>query len=154
MTGRLPAATFACVLSVALLASCGGAPVGGAAATDAVASDGVIEDCGGEDSQHGMNLNAEGRECLLAAFDAGRPAVFVSRAVTVEGAPIMTTYSVIGPEIVEVTYDGRQDPLGSRAIETRRCPRLVPVDDFNRVQGASLPEEMVFIEDGCELIDG
>lgn len=114
----------------------------------------VVEDCGDEDTMHGTSYNVAGRECLLAAFEAGRPATFVSNAVTVEGAPVSTTYRVLGPELVEVAYDNREDPLGSGRIDFYRCPRLVPVDEFNRVQGAGLPGEQVFIEDGCEPIGG
>jgi hypothetical protein len=49
-----------------------------------------VQDCGGEQQQMGTGLNVDGRECLLAAFEEGRPVQFVSRQTTIEGDPIGT----------------------------------------------------------------
>jgi hypothetical protein len=108
-----------------------------------------IEDCGTEQSEHGANLNVEGRRCLLAAFEAGRPAVFVSRSVTVEGAPISIGYRVTARGLVEVEYDFRFDPLSSGQIELQRCSALTPVGEWNRAHGAELSAEYVFVEGQC-----
>ena len=143
-TWRVSTAVALCVMGTACTAAPGNSAVGSLS----------VEDCGVEETQHGTNYNAEGRQCLLDAFEAGRPAVFVSHAVTIEGAPIVTTYRVIEAGIVEVAYDGRQDPLGSQTIETSRCPRLVPVAEWNRVQLDTMPDEIVFVENGCVPLEG
>ena len=98
----------------------------------------------------GTNLNLVGRACLLAAFEAGRPARFVSRITTVEGAPIVRTYRVLGTELVEVEWDNRQDPWGSGKIDVMHCTRLVPVADWNQAMSDEVRSEEVFVEDGCQ----
>ncbi|MFN2483482.1 MAG: hypothetical protein ABR509_00900 [Candidatus Limnocylindria bacterium] len=137
------------VALIALVAACTAPPASPTASTSA-----ALEDCGAEETVHGTGYNADGRPCLLDAFEAGSLATFVSDAVTVEGAPIRRTCRVLGPELVEIEHDARQDPLGSGRIEILRCPRLVVVAEWNRLQGGDLPQEIVFVEDGCELIGG
>jgi hypothetical protein len=110
------------------------------------------EDCGVEEQEMGTNLNVDGRECLLAAFEAGRPARFVSRITTIEGAPIVRTYRVLSAGLVEVEWDNRQDPLGSGKIDVLHCPRLVPVADWNAAMSDEVRAEEVFVEDGCQQV--
>ena len=112
----------------------------------------ALEDCGAEQQQMGTKLNVDGRTCLLAAFEAGRPAHFVSRITTIEGAPIVRTYRVLGADLVEVEWDNRQDPLGSGRIDVLHCPRLVPVADWNQAMTDEVRAEEVFIEDGCQQV--
>jgi len=112
----------------------------------------TVEDCGVEEQEMGTNLNVDGRECLLAAFEAGRPARFVSRITTIEGAPIVRTYRVLGADLVEVEWDNRQDPLGSGKIDVLHCPRLVPVADWNAAMSDEVRAEEVFVEDGCQQV--
>jgi hypothetical protein len=112
----------------------------------------TVEDCGVEEQEMGTNLNVDGRECLLAAFEAGRPARFASRITTIEGAPIVRTYRVLGADLVEVEWDNRQDPLGSGKIDVLHCPRLVPVADWNAAMGDEVRAEAVFVEDGCQQV--
>jgi hypothetical protein len=112
----------------------------------------AFEDCGVEDQEMRTNLNVDGRECLLAAFEAGRPARFVSRITTIEGAPIVRTYRVLRADLVEVEWDNRQDPLGSGRIDVLRCPRLVPVADWNEAMSDELRSEEVFVEEGCQQV--
>lgn len=124
------------------LTSCGGTTTASAES----------QDCGVEDQQMGTNLNVDGRECLLAAFEAGRPARFVSRITSIEGAPIVRTYRVLGADLVEVEWDNRQDPLGSGKIDVLHCPRLVPVADWNQAMTDDMRAEEVFVEDGCQQV--
>jgi hypothetical protein len=112
----------------------------------------ALEDCGVEEQRMGTNLNLDGRACLLAAFEAGRPARFVSRVTTIEGAPVVRTYRVLGADLVEVEWDNRQDPLGSGKIDVLHCPRLVPVADWNRAMTDEVRAEEVFVEDGCQQV--
>jgi hypothetical protein len=112
----------------------------------------ALEDCGVEEQQMGTNLNVDGRACLLAAFEAGRPARFVSRITTIEGAPIVRTYRVLSADLVEVEWDNRQDPLGSGTIDVMHCPRLVPVADWNQAMTDEVRAEEVFVEDGCQQV--
>jgi hypothetical protein len=137
-TGRM---LLAAVLLLTLVACAGdGAPSA------------ALEDCGVEDQEMGTNLNVDGRECLLAAFEAGRPARFVSRITTIEGAPIVRTYRVVSTDVVEVEWDSRQDPWGSGKIDVLHCPRLVPVADWNQAMTDEVRAEEVFVEDGCEQV--
>jgi hypothetical protein len=99
---------------------------------------------------HGTNTNVEGRQCLLEASVSGQPAVFVSHAVTVEGAPIVTTYRVLGPAQIEVQYDGRADPMGPGIISVQHCARLVPIAEWRKRMGGGPGDEIVFVEDECE----
>jgi hypothetical protein len=62
--GQLGGAVAAATALLLALAGCAGDPAPSAA----------LHDCGVEDQQMGTNLNVDGRECLLAAFEAGRPA--------------------------------------------------------------------------------
>jgi hypothetical protein len=107
-------------------------------------------DCGVEDQGMGTHLNQEGRRCLLDAFEDGTRATFVSRMTTIEGDPIVRTYSVWGQRDLRIAHDARRDKFGSGKIEYLRC-RLVPVADWNRTQVFPdlMPAENIFVEDGC-----
>jgi hypothetical protein len=111
----------------------------------------TIEDCGVEEQEMGTSLNVDGRACLLAAFEAGRPAGFVSRITTIGGARIVRTYRVVSANLVEVECDNRQDPLGSGQD---RCPALPApgagggLERGDERRGA----EEVFVEDGCQQV--
>ena len=112
----------------------------------------AVRDCGREDSEHGANLNAEARRCFLTAYLSNERAMFVSTAVTIEGAPIGRTYRSLGDGAVDVFHDARRDPLGSGKIEQVRCARLVAVEDWNAVTGQDRPLDEVFVEDQCESL--
>lgn len=128
-------------LGCLLLAACG-------TATDPTPS---VLDCGVEDQQMGTNLNQEGRLCLLNAFEDGRAARFVSRMTSIEGDPIVRTYLVVSATEVQIEHDGSRDRFGG-TIEVLRCPRIVPVADWNRVMNEDMRAEEVFVEDSCEVI--
>jgi len=118
----------------------------------------AVTGCGASDSRtavpscgtEGNSPNAEGRRCLLQAFEAGTPASFVSQLTSIEGDPITRTYLADGSRSVLIAHDARQDRFGSGTIEYLRC-RLVPVADWNRTQVFPdlMPAEVVFAEDGC-----
>lgn len=105
-----------------------------------------VPSCGSE----GNSPNTAGRRCLLAAFEAGTPAGFVTQATSIEGDPITRTYVVDGSNSVLIAHDARQDKFGSGTIEYLRC-RLVPVADWNQTQVFPdlIQAEVVFAEDGC-----
>ncbi len=133
------------LVAAALLAACG---VGNPSASPF----GI--DCGVEDQQMGTNLNVEGRRCLLAAFEDGVRATFVSRLTTVEGEPIIRTYAVFGPGDVRIAHDARRDSFGSGQVEQLRCAGLVAVAEWNRLMNDQMRAEEVFVEDRCEPIAG
>ncbi len=109
-------------------------------------------ECGVEESVHGEGLDPVARQCLLDAFLAGEAATFVERTVTIEGDPIITTFRTHGSAPVEVTYDARQDAFGSGRIELIACERLLTVAEWNAASGAGMPEDYVFVQDGCEQV--
>jgi hypothetical protein len=106
-------------------------------------------DCGLEEQQLGAALNVEARECLLSAFTAGTPAVFESRMTSVEGDPIIRRYFVVSASEIRIEHDARQDRYGSGQVELLSCPRIVAVDEWNRVNGDEMRAEEVFVEDAC-----
>ena len=109
----------------------------------------AVPSCGTE----GNSPNAEGRRCLLQAFEAGTPASFVSQLTSIEGDPITRTYLVDGSGSVLIAHDARRDRFGSGTIEYLRC-RLVSVADWNRTQVFPdlIQAEFVFVEDGCVTV--
>jgi hypothetical protein len=111
-----------------------------------------VLDCGVEDQQMGTNLNAEGRLCLLDAFEQGRPARFESRLTTIEGDPIVRRYLIVSASEVQIEHDASRDRFGSGTIDVLRCPRIVPVAEWNRVMNDEMRDEEVFVEDSCQVI--
>ena len=110
-------------------------------------------DCGQEQVGPDGTGDVEGRTCLLDAFVAGEPAVFVSSTTTVEGDPIIRTYHVSGSGEMGIEHDARRDRLGSGKIELLRCNGLVSVEEWSAAHpGEPYPAGWVFIEDGCEVI--
>lgn len=108
-------------------------------------------DCGVDEAPAGAP-NVEARTCLLEAFQAGTPAILESRLMTIEGDPIIRSYRVVSAAEVRIEHDARRDSWGSGTIEILSCPRLVPVEDWNRVNGDTMRAEEVFVEDGCQTI--
>jgi hypothetical protein len=133
----------AALVAVVALAGCLGGPAPGASAAS----------CGIEEPEMGANLDVDGRRCLLDAFLAGRPAVFETRMTSIEGDPIARRYTVLGPALVQIEHDARQDRYGSGKVEVLHCPRLVPVAEWNEANGETMNPDEVFIEDGCELVE-
>ena len=113
----------------------------------------VPRNCGTEEQTVQGGPNVDGRRCLLEAFADGQQAVFISHLTTMEGDPILRRYTVLGPELVQIEHDARQDRFGSGQIEVLHCPRLVAVAEWNEAMGESMRAEEVFVEDGCELVE-
>jgi hypothetical protein len=111
----------------------------------------TVLDCGIEEQQHGTNLNDEGRLCLLTAFQEGRAARFESRLTTIEGDPVTRRYLVVSASEVQIEHDASRDRFGG-TIDVLRCPRIVPVADWNRVMNDEMRDEEIFVEDSCEVI--
>jgi hypothetical protein len=93
-----------------------------------------LPSCGEESGER----NAEGRGCLLEAFDTGSGAEFVSRESTIEGDPITSYFRVHENGVVEIFVDATQDKYGSEQWERIRCESLTAV-----------PDERVFAQIGC-----
>lgn len=73
-------------------------------------------------------LDGVARDCLLRAFQAGRPARFTTTRPTIEGDPITTRVEVLGPADVRVTIDMTKDRFSApsdRVLRTYRCTTLV-----------------------------
>jgi hypothetical protein len=111
----------------------------------------TVLDCGVEDQQMGTNLNVEGRLCLLTAFQEGRAARFESRLTTIEGDPVTRRYLVVSASEVQIEHDASRDRFGG-TIDVLRCPRIVPVAEWNRVMNDEMRDEEVFVEDSCQVI--
>jgi hypothetical protein len=133
--------TVIAICALVLLAGCG---FGGPSATT------IGLDCGVESQLMGTELNADGRRCLLEAFENGTRAQFVSRLTTIEADPIVRTYAVFGPGDVRIAHDARLDKFGSGEIELLRCAGLVPVADWNRAMNDQVRAAEIFVEDRCE----
>jgi hypothetical protein len=111
-----------------------------------------VRDCGIEEPGMVGETNVAGRTCLLEAFAEGTPAVFESRLTSVEGDPIIRRYLVVSASEVRIEHDARQDRYGSGTIEVLSCPRIVAVEEWNRVMNDEMRAAEVFVEDGCEMI--
>ena len=136
-------------IAVAAAAGCGLFP---GAVPDWVANREPLDSCGTEDAGQGERIDRGARACLLEAFRTGRGAELTSTETSVEGDPITSIIRVHPDGTVEVFLDMTQDAFGSGAWERLRCTALVPVDDVNDPPNLVLPDEMVFIQDGCEPV--
>jgi hypothetical protein len=65
--------------------------------------------------------NEAGRQCLLDAFDAREPAVFVVVQYTVEGDPIVTIYRSRSDGTIDEFVDSTQDKFGAREWRSASC---------------------------------
>lgn len=88
----------------------------------------AVEGCGIEDLPQGAAaLDGVARDCLLRAFQAGRPARFTTTRPTIEGDPITTRVEVLGPADLRVTVDMTRDRFSApsdRVVRTYRCTTL------------------------------
>lgn len=106
--------------------------------------------CGQENVGLGDGYDSVARRCLLDAFQTGRGGELISRGTTIEGDPITRYTRVHDDGSVEVIVDATRDDYGSGEWERLHCDRLITVEEAEE-PGTSFPEEMVFIEDGCEF---
>lgn len=77
--------------------------------------------------------NVEGRQCLWDAYQAKRPAEFISTQPTTEGDPISFVYRILGDGSVEIFIDQTYDLAGSNPL-----PHWVRLDcrTLNIIDGA------------------
>ena len=129
--------------AAALIVGCGILP---AAVPEWVANRQPLESCGEETDQ----FDQAARTCLLEAFESGRGAELVSTQATIEGDPITRFIRVHENGVVEIFVDATRDRFGSGEWERVRCETLNPVAMANDPQNPTFPDEMVFVENGCE----
>lgn len=87
-------------------------------------------------------LDADVRECFLAAYGVGDPAEFVSDGVTVEGDRMRTIYRTVAARRLEVYYDMTADQLSARAWTYQECTGILPT-------GADPAGVPLFVPDRC-----
>jgi hypothetical protein len=90
----------------------------------------TISDCGSYDATHRSTDETfrEQQRCLIDAFEVGAPATLAYRYPSEEGAPIAVRLEVVGPRLVEVETDTRQDSFAvTMAVTSERC-RALSVD--------------------------
>ena len=133
----------AAILAAVAVTGCGLMPQ---ATPDWVTNRLPLPSCGEETNA----LNAEARACLLEAFETGHGAEIISTDTTIEGDPITSYIRVHENGVIEIFVDATQDRFGSGEWERLRCETLDRVADANVPNNAGFPEEMVFVENGCE----
>jgi hypothetical protein len=111
-----------------------------------------LEPCGEEAYGHGEGVDVEARECLIAAFEAGRGAELITTMTSVEGDPITRYIRVHENGTVEIFHDATQDQYGSGGWERLRCERLVAVEGSDDPDVIGFPEHDVFVELDCESL--
>ena len=137
------------LLGLLLLAGCGifsGPP------PDWVTNRQPLDSCGEEDYGRGEGVDVEARQCLLAAFEAGRGAELITTMTSVEGDPVTRYIRVHENGTVEIFHDASRDQYGSGGWERSRCERLVPVEEANDPPDLSFPEHDVFVEEDCTTL--
>lgn len=107
--------------------------------------------CGQEDVGHGEGYDVAARRCLLDAYHEGRGAELISTLTSVEGDDITRYTRAYDDGSVEVIVDATADRFGSGAWERLSCERILTVDEAE-APGLTFPDEMVFVEDGCEPV--
>ena len=133
----------AALIAAVVIAGCGLVP---SVPPDWVTNRLPLASCGEETNA----LNAEARACLLQAFERGSGAEMISTETTIEGDPITRYIRVHENGVVEIFVDASKDRFGSGTWERLRCETLDKVAEANDPNNAGFPEEMVFVENGCE----
>ncbi|HET8777299.1 MAG TPA: hypothetical protein VFN76_06525 [Candidatus Limnocylindria bacterium] len=82
----------------------------------------------------------------------GREAELISTQRSVEGDPIITYMRVHKNGTIEIFVDSRQDRFKSADWARLRCDSLVPVAQANEPPDLVYPDDMVFVEEGCEAL--
>lgn len=76
-----------------------------------------------------VGRNPEARECFADAYAAGEPAEFIIVSVTLEGAPNLSIWRVLGPESVELYSDPTHDMGGGTSWTLYQCASIDVSDD-------------------------
>lgn len=106
------------------------------------------QQCGKETAvtiKPGQGKDAAARDCLLQAYRAGRPARFMTTAITAEGDPITFDIDVVAPGWIEVTIDSA-DKYGARGIFYHICTTM----DRQLAQSGVLSDPASFRLSGCD----
>lgn len=112
----LPAATLVGLCAVAVACGGGGSKVFGERSQTCSAT--VLTNDFDDDQKI-----ANGAECLMAEFEAGRPVVWDVLVPTVEGDPIPSRYAFDGESVI-ITTDFSHDTFGNGGVDERRCAGL------------------------------
>jgi hypothetical protein len=78
-------------------------------------------DCGTFDLGQGEELPDHAGRCLAEAVNAKRAARLRVSEPTVEGDPIVSTYTAYRGGGIELVLDSRQDGFGPKAVTTQTC---------------------------------
>ena len=113
-------------------------PWAGAATPTAVVTRSVLPFCGVEEGGLRGSIDADVRDCFLAALRAGRAAEFASIHSTTEGDPVATIVRALAGGGLEFLDDSTQDTFGSRAWTRTVC------------RGFTEVQESGFIGDRCD----
>jgi hypothetical protein len=113
-------------------------PWAGAATPPAVLTRSVLPFCGVEEGGLRGSIDADVRDCFLAALRAGRAAEFASIHSTTEGDPVATIVRALAGGGLEFLDDSTQDTFGSRAWTRTVC------------RGFTEDQESGFIGDRCD----
>lgn len=135
------------LLTMLTLSSCGLLPP-----PDWVANRQPLPSCGEEVVEQGGSFDVDARECLLEAFAERHGAELISTQRSVEGDPIISYIRVHENGTIEIFVDATADRFGSEDWARLRCEKLVPVADANDPPDLVYPDDIVFVEDGCEAL--
>jgi hypothetical protein len=98
----------------------------------------VLPFCGVEEGGFGGFINAEVRDCFVAALRAASGAEFASIHSTIEGDPIATITRARPDGRLEILVDSTQDAYGARVWARTICRGFVEDQKFG------------FVRDGCD----
>jgi hypothetical protein len=106
-----------------MLAGCGAQQAPDPAAAPAAPSPSADADvdCGTFDLGQGEELPDHAGRCLVEAVQTKRAARLQVSEPTVEGDPIVSTYTAYRGGGVELVLDSRQDGFGPKAVTTQTC---------------------------------
>jgi hypothetical protein len=127
-----------------MVAGCGAEQTPGPAAAPAPPSSPAAEDvdCGTFDLGQGEELPDHAGRCLAEAVKAKRAARLQVSEPTVEGDPIVSTYTAYRGGGIELVLDSRQDGFGPKAVTTQTCTAASFSAGRVQASGCSDPKPM------------
>ncbi len=127
------------MLIVMTVAGCGAEPAPDpvAAPSQAAAED---VDCGTFDLGQGEELPESAGRCLIDAVGAKRAARLQVSEPTVEGDPIVSTYTAYRGGGIELVLDSSQDGFGPKAVTTQTCTAVSYGEGRMQARGCSDPK--------------
>jgi hypothetical protein len=97
-------------------------------------------DCGTFDLGQGELLPESAGRCLIDAVGAKRAARLQVSEPTVEGDPIVSTYTAYRGGGIELVLDSRQDGFGPKAVTTQTCTAVSYGEGRMEARGCSDPK--------------